>query len=273
MIGKVLRRIYRYTSDRKFIESAGMANLGYKLNLERPQTFNEKMAWLKLYYHNPLLHKLVDKFEVKPIVDSIIGVGHTAKVLKVFDNIEDINFLSPPYVIKSTHYGVPIVVQSEKDIDAKKILIKLKKQARTSGYIALKEWGYKDLIPRVMFEEYLEDKSNKECLQDYKFWCFNGEPKYMYITVKFGQIFENFYDMSFEPVPINHGFPRRTPEFDKPKNFEEMKEIARKLSSGLPFVRIDLYDINGEVYFGEYTLFDWGGMHPFVSYEQDFSFS
>ena len=106
-------------------------------------------------------------------------------------------------------------------------------------------------------------------MQDYKFWCFNGQPKAMYMTVKNEAVYENFYDMDFNILPINHGFPRRIPEFEKPDNFEDMKKLAAKLSLGIPFVRVDFYNINGKTYFGEFTFFDWGGAHPFVSYEQD----
>jgi len=106
-------------------------------------------------------------------------------------------------------------------------------------------------------------------LRDYKFWCFNGEPKFMYLTIKGKNIYENFYDMDFRPANINHGFPRHQPEFEKPYGFEIMKELAVKLSQGLPFVRIDFFLIDKKIYFGEYTFFDWGGLRPFKNYKMD----
>lgn len=269
IIGKFLRRFYRHFSDRKYIESAALVELGYKINLDDPKTFNEKMAWLKLYYHNPILHKLVDKYEVKNHVDHIIGEGHTAKVLGIYDSIDDIEFPSPPYVIKSTHYGVPIIIRNTEEFNIDEIKAILNKQAKCSGYTSHKEWGYKDVKPRIMIEEYLDDDSNNDCLQDYKFWCFNGVPKIIYLTVKNDNIYENFYDMNFNVIDVNHGYPRRKPEFKKPDNFEQMKNFACELSKGLPFVRLDFYNINGNIYFGEYTLFDWGGCHPFETYRQD----
>lgn len=145
----------------------------------------------------------------------------------------------------------------------------LTKQAKTSGYTSHKEWGYKNVPPRIMIEEYLEDESDNKVLQDYKFWCFNGHPQAIYLTVKDKEIYENFYDMDFNVLNIDHGFPRRSPEFSKPENFDEMKKIAAKLSEGIPFVRVDLYNIRGKIYFGEFTFFDWGGAHPFATIEQD----
>ena len=269
--GKVLRKIYRVFSERKLIESSAAAELGYKINLDNPQTFNEKLAWIKLYDHNPLYHKMVDKYEVKKIVEEKIGEGYTAKCLAIYDKLEDADFekIAPPTVIKSTHYGVPIIVKSEKDKDVEKIKKILSEQAKVSGYTCHQEWGYKDVKPRIMFEEYMEDDSDNNVLQDYKFWCFNGEPKVMYVTVKNEAVYENFYDMDFNVLNIDHGFPRRKPEFEKPALFDEMKTLAARLSSGIPFVRVDFYNIKGKVKFGEYTFFDWGGGRPFASYEQD----
>lgn len=270
-IGRILRKCYKYLSDRKYIESAAAAGLGYKIDLENPRTYNEKLAWIKLYDHNPIYHKMVDKYEVKAIVDNIIGEGHTAKCYGVWDDISEVDFSKLPssFVIKSTHYGQPVIVKNKAEMKYDIIAQILKKQSKTSGYDANKEWGYKDVKPRVMIEEYLEDDSDNNVLQDYKFWCFNGTPKVMYLTVKDKLIYENFYDMDFNIVNIDHGFPRRQPEFQKPQNFEDMKNYAAKLSDGIPFVRVDFYNINGKVYFGELTFYDWGGAHPFVSYEQD----
>lgn len=271
VLGSFLRKIYHFTSERKLIESSAAAELGYKIDLDNPRTFNEKMAWLKLYNHNPVYHKMVDKYEVKSIVAKKIGPGHTAKCLGLYDDFYEINFssLKPPFVIKSTHYGVPIIIKTEEDLDKEKIHKILAAQAKTSGYLFHQEWGYKDVKPRILIEEFMTDDSDNEVLQDFKFWCFNGVPKAMYFTVKDKEVYENFYDMDFKPLDINHGFPRRKPEFEKPLLFEEMKTFAAILSDGIPFVRVDFYNINGKVIFGEYTFFDWGGGHPFISYEQD----
>ena len=132
-----------------------------------------------------------------------------------------------------------------------------------NNYRGGREWIYKNIPPRIIAEEFLDEGTGRE-LTDYKFWCFNGEPKFMYITNKGTSIYENFYDMNFCPAPINHGFPRKKPEYDCPAEFNQMKEYASLLSQGIPFVRVDFFVIKGIVYFGEFTFYDWGGLQPFV---------
>ena len=114
----------------------------------------------------------------------------------------------------------------------------------------------------MIAEQFLDDGSDHE-LQDYKFWCFNDTPTYMYITNKGRIVKENFYDMDFRPININHGFDRRFPEFDRPDNLDLMRSLAAVVSKDIPFVRVDFFDVCGRVYFGECTFYDWGGMRPF----------
>lgn len=180
--------------------------------------------------------------------------------------------LPEEFVLKCTHDCSSVIVCRDKrtfDFEsAKKIL---KEGLKSNYYEGLREWPYKNIKPRVIEDKFLDDGREGE-LQDYKFWCFNGEPKIMYFTNKgnAGMCFENFYDMDFNPLMINHGFPRRIPEYEKPAEFEEMIEVARKLSAGMTFVRIDLFDIKGQVFFGEYTFYDWGAGHRFLPRETDY---
>ena len=132
-------------------------------------------------------------------------------------------------------------------------------------YWRSREWPYKDIPHKIIAEKFLDDHTGKE-LNDYKWWCFNGEPRVMYRTIKssnYAEIFENFYDMDFNPLYIDHGFSRHTPEFDRPEQFEEMRGLACRLSEGIPFVRIDFFVVEGQVYFSEYTFYDWSGMRKF----------
>lgn len=272
-LGKVKRRLVRdFGTDRQYVEAITSYHVGYPINLDNPRTYNEKLAWIKLYDHNPIYHTMVDKYAVKQLVSEKIGGQYVAKPLAIFDSWQDIDFNKlpePPFVIKSVHYGTPIVVRSKEDLNIKDIKEKLKFQASTSGYSINREWGYKDVKPRVMIEEYLSDGSENNILQDYKFWCFNGEVKCMYFTIKDKQVYENFYDKDFKILDIDHGFPRHQPEFEKPDTFEEMWQLATKLSKDIPFVRVDFYSCAGKVYFGEFTFYDWGGLHPFRNYEMD----
>ena len=148
------------------------------------------------------------------------------------------------------------------DITAIKKRFSSKQIKKKNWYWYLREWVYKHIEPCILAEEYLDEGTGHE-LHDYKFWCFNGKPIYMYITNKGAVIKENFYDMDFNPVYIDHGFERYAPEYSKPAQFELMRELAEKLSKDIPFVRIDFFNVNGKVYFGEFTFYDWGAFSPF----------
>ena len=139
---------------------------------------------------------------------------------------------------------------------------KIEKNCKRNYFYLKREWVYKDIKPRIIIDKYLDDHTGNE-LRDYKFLCFNGQPIYMYCTIKGKNIFENYYDMNFTPVGVNHGFPRHLPEFEKPEGFELMKVLASKLSQGIPFVRVDFFEVEGKVYFGEFTFYDWAGLRPF----------
>ncbi len=242
--------------------------IGKPLNLICPRSFNEKLSWIKLYDHNPLYSKLVDKYEVKNHVAKLIGEEYVVPCYGVWESYGDIDFSQLPskFVLKATHDSSGIVICKDKSaLDVKDARIIINKSLKTDYFLKGFEWPYKDVQRRVLADFYLEDNSRVE-LQDYKWWCFGGEPKVMYITNKgkFRQCEENFYDMDFLPLNINHGFPRTKPEYDKPALFEKMKELACVLSQGIPFVRIDFFVVNEKIYFGEYTFFDHAGLRPFV---------
>ncbi len=270
---KMVLTVAGFVPDRLYIKLISKGKLGYNINLDHPQTFNEKLNWLKLYNKDSFYATLADKFEVKRIVKERIGNQYVVKNLGCWERFEDINFDNLPsqFVLKCTHDSSgAIICRDKKSFNIDDARKKICGSLKLNYYYACREWAYKNVKPRIIADELLDDHSGKE-LNDYKFWCFNGKPTYMYCTVKTEKegIYENFYDMDFKPAMINHGWPRRTPEFEKPAAFEEMKEIAAKLSEGIPFVRIDFFYVEGKVYFGEYTFFDWAGLQPFGSYEQD----
>jgi hypothetical protein len=244
---------------------------GKHLNLDNPTTFNEKLNWMKFHDQNPLYRTLVDKYKVKKIVEEKIGSEYVVKNYAVYNSVDEIDLDSLPdsFVLKATHdSGGVIICKSKSSFDLQAAKKKLKRQLSIDYYWKTREWVYKDPDPKIIADEYLDDHSGHE-LTDYKFWCFNGEPKVMYITNKGKNIKENFYDMDFAPLDINHGFPRVVPEFEKPEQFELMKELAKKLSQGIPFVRVDFFNLNGRVYFGEFTFYDWAGLKAFVDDEWD----
>lgn len=267
----ILAKLTKFFSDKYYIEKMFELKFGYKPDLDSPQTFNEKLNWLKLNNRNPLYTMLADKYSVKEYVAQTIGEKYVVPCYGKWECFEDIDFDTLPnqFVLKLNHDSSGAFICNNKNtIDKKELKKVLSRNIKRNYYWWLREWPYKNIKPCILSEKLLVDGTGA-VLRDYKFWCFNGEPKYMYCTVKGVKTYENFYDMNFSPVDINHGFPRHIPEFDKPANFELMKDLAAKLSKGIPFVRVDFFDVEGHVYFGEYTFYDWGGMRPFVSINVD----
>lgn len=267
----ILHRTCKWYSDEFYLKILFRLEMGYPLNLKNPQTFNEKLNWMKLYYRNPVLVRMADKYLAKSYVASIIGDEYVVQNYGVWDTVDKIDFDNLPkqFVLKSTGDSSGIVICKDKSLlDIIKAKEKLSKSQNTNYYYFLREWVYKDIQPKIIADKFLDDKTGNE-LRDYKFLCFNGVPKVMYCTNKGSEIFENYYDMDFNVLDINHGFNRRVPELCKPEAFDKMKILAAELSKGLPFVRVDFFYVNGSIYFGEYTFYDWGGMRPFVNKDWD----
>jgi len=255
----------KHMSDETYIKKIYKLRIGERLHLDNPVTFNEKMTWLKLYDRNPRYPMLADKYEVKKYVADLIGNEYVVDNYGVYDTWEDIDFSKLPnqFVIKGTHdSGGAFVCKDKMTFDFNASRKKIEKNLKTNCFYKSREWPYKDIKPRIIIDKYLDDHTGRQ-LRDYKFWCFNGVPKFMYCTIKGDNVYENFYDMDFKPVMIDHGFPRHQPEFEKPNEFDEMKKLASKLSVGFPFIRIDFFDVDGHVYFGEFTFYDWGATMPF----------
>lgn len=252
-------------SDETFIKLKYLVKNRKWLNLKKPTTFNEKQNWLKLNDHNPLYTVLADKYRVKKYVAERIGKQYVVPCYGFWENVDDIDFVSLPkqFVIKCNHNsGGGMCICKDKDI----LNIEQTKEALRLGlkddfFKYSRVWPYKNIKRGILADMFLDDHSGTE-LRDYKWWCFNGEPKVMYQTNKGKDIYENFYDMDYNCLDISHGFRRFSPEIDKPAEFEEMRQLAAKLSEGIPFVRIDFFDVEGHVYFGEFTFYDWGAMKP-----------
>ncbi len=272
------RGLLKCLSDKAYLKLIYEARMGKKLNLKNPQAYNEKLQWLKLYDRNPKYVKLVDKFEVKEFITQILGEQYVIPTLGVWDKFEDINFDALPnqFVLKCTHDSGGLVICKDKaTLDKAKAKEKIEKSLRTNYYWRGREWPYKNLKPRIIAEKYMVDESGYE-LKDYKFFCFDGEVKALFIAKdrqKQGEETKfDFFDENFNHLPFTNGHPNSEPPYFKPEKFEEMKEIAKRLSKGIPQVRIDLYNINGQIYFGEITFFHWSGTTPFKPEEWDYKF-
>ena len=245
--------------------------MGKRLDLKNPHTFSEKLQWLKLYNRKPEYTMMVDKYAVKGIVANIIGEQYIIPTLGVWDRPEDIDWDSLPrqFVLKTTNGGGSkgVVICKEKDsFDRVKAVKKLSQAFRRDIYKKFREWPYKNVHPRIIAEEFMEDNVTRE-LRDYKFFCFDGKVKALFIAsdrmVKGEETKFDFFDENYHHLPLTNGHPNADVLPTKPVCFEKMKELSAKLSVGIPHVRIDFYEVNGKVFFGEMTFFHWSGMKPF----------
>lgn len=272
-----MNRMAWLVSSEKFLKAKYRKRMGRELNLSPPITYTEKLQWLKLYDHRPEYTTMVDKYTVKQYVAERIGEEYIIPLLGVWERVEDIDFDSLPdrFVLKTTHDSGGLVICKDKstlDINAAKK--KLKYFLKRKYYDYNREWPYKNVKPRIIAEAYMEDSSYKE-LRDYKFFTFGGVPKVLYIAQGRGKgepTVADFFDMDFNHLPftIDHDMAEVPPQ--KPECFEEMKRLAAILSEGTPQLRVDFYEVDGKVYFGEMTFFHCSGMAPFHPEEWDRTF-
>ena len=268
--------LYKNIDDETYIKKIYKVMLNRKINLDEPKRYTEKLNWLKLNDHNSKYPKYVDKYEAKKIVADTIGHEHIIPTIGVYDSFEEIDFdeLPEKFVIKCTHDSGGVIVCSDKnnfDIAAAKK--KINKHMNKNFYYDSREWPYKSVKPRILVEEYMEDESGE--LQDYKFFVFEGKAKSLFIATNRNKKEEtcfDFYDMEFNHLPFTNGHPNSAKKIEKPKNFDKMIEIAEKLGKDFLHVRIDLYNVNGKIYFGEYTLYHWGGIQVYDPDVWDYKF-
>lgn len=256
--------------DEAYLKLVYRQRMGRKLDLDHPNTFNEKLQWLKLYDRKPEYTAMVDKYEAKKYVAGIIGVEHIIPTFGVWDDFDSIDFDSLPnqFVLKCTHdSGGLSICRDKKNFDKEKAREKIKKSLNTNYYLCGREWPYKDVKRRVIAEAYVEDGKNTS-MTDYKFYCFHGEPKFLYISEGMENhhtAMVDFLDLDWNRMPFGRPDYR---SYDcipmPPEHLEEMLEIAKKLSKDIPFLRVDLYEINGCVFFSELTFFPCGGYMRFV---------
>jgi len=271
---KVLSSLSYLLPDEIFLRIKYRMKFGKKLNLKNPKTFNEKIQWLKLHDRKDIYTKMVDKCEVKEYVASIIGEEYIIPTLAVYDKFDDISFNKLPkrFVIKCTHdSGGIIIVKDKNKLDIKNARKTINESLKRKYYYHGREWPYKNVKPRIIIEKYMEDKKDGE-LRDYKMFCFNGHFEFMFIATNRygdGETYFDFFNRNFEHLPFANGHPNAPTLPHRPRNFDKMIELAEKLSNGVPQVRIDFYDVNGKIYFGEITFSHWSGMMPFEPEEWD----
>lgn len=242
---------------------------GTKLNYDNVISFNEKISWLKAFYHKPILTQLVDKYAVRSYVEEKAGKKYLNDLLGVYEKASQVNFDELPerFVIKGVHgFRYNLIVKDKSKLNHFKAKMLFRKWLGQNHYYrGGMEWAYKDVKPKLIAEKFLEEKG-KEVLNDYKFFCFNGVPKFVQIDMDRGtNNYRCYYNLDWEKLPFNtekNVFYEG--EVNKPENFDEMIDIAKKLAGDFPFVRVDLYAVNGATIFGELTFYPADARKKFV---------
>ncbi len=271
--------IYNKLDDKEFLKKIFGASMGYELDLENPRTFNEKLQWLKLYDRKSEYTMMVDKYKVREYIKEQIGEEYLIPLLGVWDKPEDIDFNELPeqFVLKCNHNsGLGMCICKDKSkLNIERVKSELRKGLKQDYYLTGREWPYKNVPRKIICEKYMVDNSDEkqEELTDYKFFCFDGYVDCVMVCIErqTGNPKFYFFDENWNLVRCNiRG--KEAPEgftLPKPDCMNEMFQIASKLSKGKPFTRIDLYNCNGKIYFGEITFFPDSGFDKNLLPEAD----
>lgn len=266
---------YNHMSDEEYLSRKYQLYFGQKLDLQNPQTFNEKLQWLKLYNRKPEYTVMVDKYKVREYIAQELGEEYLIPLLGVWDNPDEIDFDALPnqFVLKCNHNsGLGICICKDKsELDISKVKVELRKGLKQDYYLTGREWPYKDVPRKIIAEKYMEDVSGD--LKDYKFYCFNGEMKFVMINSDRNTsrpTRADYFDRDFNWLDFTWGYSHAEVHPKKPEQFEKMVAIVEKLAKGLPHIRVDLYDCNGKIYFGELTFFDGSGFDKIEPLEWDY---
>ena len=270
------RGLLNWLPDEQYIKLQFRLAMGYWPDLKNPKTYNEKLQWLKLHDRNPLYTTLVDKYAVRKYIADTLGEEYLIPLVGgPWKNADEIDFDALPeqFVLKCNHDSGGVVICKDKSkLDVEVARAKLNKRLGLNYYYANREWPYKNVKPCIFAEKYMVDESGVE-LKDYKWYCFDGTPRFMLITTDRAaadvRTKYTFFDMDYNMLPFYRNGPHSDMPIPKPAAFDKMKRLAELLSIGFPHLRVDMYDINGKVYFGELTLYASSGMASFNPSEWD----
>ncbi len=272
----MLMDLFRFLPDELYLKLFYFSVSGKWLDLKNPKGFNEKQNWLKLHDRHAEYTELVDKYAVRAHIDATMGKGHMFPLLGKWEHFDEIDFSALPtaFVLKCNHdSGSTRIIRNKEEIseiDKQNMKIFYERRLKQNFFYAGREYPSKGIKKHyILAEELMEDMKNPgKSVEDYKFFCFDGVPKIMFIaTDRSTDCRFDFYDMDFNHLDIENLHPHADKPISKPIMFDEMKEVAAKLSKGIKFVRIDLYQLNGKIYFGEYTFFHGGAFAPFMPEE------
>lgn len=277
---KNILKALRFVPDSVMLPLQYELKLGRKPNLQAPLRFTEKLQWYKMHYRNPVMHECVDKFLVRDFIKSKGLESILVPLLGHYETLEHVEWgiLPEQFVIKTTHGGggLNVIVCNDK---SKLAMAELKEKltfdprpVRTN--IGGREWAYYGLKPGIVIEKLLINKDNPLAgINDYKIFCYSGKAKYIIVDVdRYIGHKRNFYDRDWNNLHIISDCPASDREILKPKNLQVMLEVAERLSEDFPFVRVDLYNDDGDIYFGELTFYPWSGYVQFLPDEWDFKF-
>ena len=271
---KLFRKLSRLIPDRIYLQIVYFRHFKKFIDFDNPKTFNEKIQWLKLNYRKEDTN-LVDKYRVKQYITKLIGEEYVIPTLGVWKNVDDIDFKSLPekFVLKCNNDSGGIVIcKNKKDFDEVKAKSFLKERLKNNGYWYGREWPYKNVKPCIIAEKYMEDSISKD-LKDYKFFCFNGSMEFFDIDIdRFIEHRSNYYDRNGNFLPFGKTYcpPDYTKKIEMPKNLDKMIELAETISHNTVLSRIDFYEIDGQVYFGEITFYPGSGFSPFTDEKWDY---
>lgn len=267
--------LLRWVPDKIMLGVQYRIKLGRKLNLENPERYTEKIQWYKINYRTDLMTQCSDKYSVREYVKSKGLESTLNKLYAVYDSIDDVDLdmLPEKFVMKTTNgSGTNYFCTDKAKFDMEKVNKEIKSWLKRNIYAAGREWSYKNGKPRIIVEEYLEDNDNSfDGINDYKFLCFNGKPRYVVLDVDrhIGHK-RNIYDVDWNYIDVSTDHENFGDVVKRPEGYEEMVKVARVLSEDFPFVRVDLYYVNKRVYFGELTFYPWTGYVQFDPDEFDY---
>ncbi|MGL4863576.1 MAG: ATP-grasp fold amidoligase family protein [Cetobacterium sp.] len=262
----------KYSSPKKVLEKKYKKIFNKNLNLDNPITYNEKLQWLKLNDKKDEYTNLVDKIEVRNYIKKLIGEEYLVPLIGIYNKANDIDFNNLPkkFVIKCNHDSGNIwICKNKKNFDIEKTKKEINKALKKNYYYQGYEYPYKNITPKILIEEYLEDNETKD-LYDYKFFCFSGKVKTLFIAsnrqkdVRF-----DFFDTNFNKLEVMQYYKNSKKYIKKPKNFEKMIELSEILSQKIKHVRVDFYEVNGKILFGELTFYHFGGFKKFTPEDFD----
>lgn len=272
VVGLATKGVFNFLPDKEYLKLLFWGRMGRKLNLKSPSTYNEILQWIKLYDRNPIYTLAVDKSAVKGFISDLVGKQYTIPTIGEWDSFDEINFDDMPnaFVLKCTHNSGGLVICRDKGkMDMCEVKRKISNSLKSNYYSWGREWPYKNVKPKIIAEELIGE--NDRLPVDYKFFCFGGviDSVMLCLDRDFGRPKFVFYDIEWNRLRYQTDEPILDKEIEKPENFEEMIMVVKKIAAKFKCPRVDMYNVDGKIYFGEITFFNQSGFDKDISYETD----